>query len=351
MINQQSVLPNGGVDPNVKIPAAVLAGAARSDEIHKAAYQTTIEDAPASAENQPANIALTEAPAATQPVQQAEPAPAPATPQVTDPADDDLSWRHKFLAENGRLKKALENVRQLSEQVQNMTATMAALHQAPPAQQIAPELNAQSLLTPQEVEEYGPEFLEVVGKKAAEIARRELAQRDAEISRLRAQVDGVQTSVSMDARSKMKQELAARLPNWEQVNQDERFLDWLALPDPFSGAIRHSLLKEAWGRNETARVLAFFNGFLSEEAAVVPRAEPAPSPKGKVPLETLAAPGRAKTAASTTGPAEKPVITPEQITQHYARSAAGYYRGREAEYQQMEQAIADAVREGRIRRG
>lgn len=337
-MNTQTVLPTGGVDPNVKIPGAVLALSARSDEIHKTAYQTSVEDAPSA----PAEDQSTGAPVA-QPV-----AEKPVTPQVSE---DEGTWKHKALSAEGRLKKALDDIRALSEQVQNMTATMAALHQAAPAR-TPPELNAQSLLTPQEVEEYGPEFLEVVGKKAAEIARRELATANAEIERLRAQVSGVQTSVQLDARTKMKQELTVRLPNWSQINEDERFLDWLALPDQYSGAIRHSLLKEAWGRNETARVLAFFNGFLSEEAAVVPRAEPAPSPAtGKVPLETLAAPGRAKTAASTTGPAEKPVITPEEITQHYARSAAGYYKGREAEYQQMEASIASAVAEGRIRRG
>ena len=145
-----------------------------------------------------------------------------------------------------------------------------------------------------------------------------------------------------------------QLPNWREVNVNPEFLNWLKLPDPYSGAIRHDLLKAAHERNDAPRTLAFFKGFLAEEAATTPAERGPDLPDGasvqqKVSLESLAAPGRAKTAAATSAPAEKPSFTRAQISKFYADSAAGRYRGKEAEKDRIERQIFEAEREGRIR--
>lgn len=145
-----------------------------------------------------------------------------------------------------------------------------------------------------------------------------------------------------------------RLPNWREVNTDPDFLSWLKLPDPYSGVIRHELLKTAYERNDTPRVLNFFQGFLSEEAVLAP-ADSGPdfrssaATQDKVPLANFAAPGRAKTAAASGAPAEKPVFTRAQIAKFYADVASRKYAGREAEKDRVENQIFDAEREGRIR--
>jgi len=98
--------------------------------------------------------------------------------------------------------------------------------------------------------------------------------------------------------------------------------------------------------------LAFFRSFLSQEAALDPAVSAQPdtgATPDKIPLADLAAPGRAKTAAASTTPVEKPFFTQAQIAQFYAASAAGKYRGREEEKNRIEQAIFAAQREGRIR--
>ena len=108
----------------------------------------------------------------------------------------------------------------------------------------------------------------------------------------------------------------------------------------------------AFERNDTPRVQAFFTGFLAEEAALDPasgetgRTE---APANKVSLENLAAPGRAKSAAATNAPAEKPIFTRAQIAKFYADAAAGKFKGRDAERDRLERQIFEAEREGRIR--
>jgi cell division septum initiation protein DivIVA len=253
-----------------------------------------------------------------------------------------------------RWERADRDNKRLSEEVSNLRNVIATMQAAPPpaAPATPPELQAQSLITPQEMSDYGEEFLNVVGKKAREIAGAEISQLKQQIEQLSR---GMQTTTQMtiaQARDTMLKELDENLPAWRDLNTDPNFIAWLRLPDAFSGAIRHDLLKDAYDQNNTARVSAFFQGFLAEEAAVAPAnappATPRAAPAQRVPLETFAAPGRAKSAAAQ-APAEKPIITRAQVTAFYADVAAGKYRGREQEKNRLEAEIFSATNEGRLR--
>ncbi|MGI9136762.1 MAG: hypothetical protein ACR2JS_06855, partial [Candidatus Nanopelagicales bacterium] len=200
--------------------------------------------------------------------------------------------------------------------------------------------------------DYGEDFLKVVGKKAKEELGPIIKAYEAKIADLERRLTGVNSVVQQDTQQKLLDTLDEKLPQWRELNTNEEFLDWLRLPDPFSGAIRHEMLKSAYAQGNASRVLNFFNGFLAEEAATSPaRAEPevGTARVPKVPLQNLAAPGRAKTAASASAPAEKPIFTRAQIAAFYADVAAGRYRGKDADKAKFEGQIFDAQREGRIR--
>ena len=194
----------------------------------------------------------------------------------------------------------------------------------------------------------------MVSRRASEVVTPEVQTLKNEIEHLKSQLGNVGHVVASNARSRMHDALNEKLPNWMEINESEKFIDWLSLPDAYSGAIRHQLLKAAYAANDTSRVLAFFQGFLSEEAAKAPpKHDPDPVSSGvpKVPLESLAAPGRARTAApaSTQSPAEKPFISRADVTSFYADLARGVYRGRDDEKNRIEKMIFDAQRDGRIR--
>lgn len=330
------------IDETVRVPAAVAAAAARADEVYKQAYPTPSAPAEVPAETPAPAPTTTEVPSAAEvPVITRE---GNAAPQVDD-------WEHRFKSMKGRFDRAQEQVRSLSEQISSLQSVIATMQQ-PEAQDRTPvELRAERLLTPEEVENYGEDFLNVVGKRAKEQLSPEVHELKQQLSELQARLQGVTGAVMQDARSKLITNMDEKCPRWRELNDDPNFVAWLGLPDPYSGAIRHELLKGAYEQNNTPRVLAFFNGFLAEEAATAPAetVEPdqvqAPN-AGKVPLEALAAPGRAKSAAHP--PAEKPIITRRQISQFYIDLAAGKYRGRETEAQTLERQIFDAQREGRI---
>jgi hypothetical protein len=246
-----------------------------------------------------------------------------------------------------------QQIRGLSEQIAAQQRHIEQLAMQPrPSAPAAPE--AKRLLTDEEVNDFGPEFLDVVGRRAEEIFMPKAQAYEAKINQLEAQLQGVGGFVQRTARQEMMDQLDAEAPGWRDVNLSDEFKAWLALPDPFTGAIRHEQLKAAWGRNATSQAKAFFKGFLAEEAAMNPvRGSPAPArvPSNGSPrpsLEDFAAPGRAKSAATGTVPAEKPVYTRPEITKFYTDVAAGRWRGREDERKRIDNDIQLAGIEGRI---
>lgn len=342
-------------DPNVKLPAAVRAAAARSAEIIESLQngQVTAEsNEPAQGEvAQTAPEAPAEPPMTAEPAPEDKPEPKARKPKGEAPTDDD-SWERRYSAMKGRFDRSQDQIKDLSEQIQNLQNVIATLQAQAPSQPL-PEIKAEKLITDDEVRDYGEEFLKVVGKKAKEELSPVIKAYEAKIAEMEKRLQGVNQVVAQDSHSKLLETLDSKLPTWRDLNTNEGFLDWLRLPDPFSGVIRHDMLKAAYAAGNASRVLAFFNGFLAEEAAVAP-ADRDPDALttqtvAKVPLSKLAAPGRAKSAAGNAAPAEKPIFTRAQIASFYADVAAGKYRGKDQDKSKLEGMIFDAQREGRIR--
>lgn len=346
--------PVAPIDDNVKIPASVSAAAAMSDQAHAAVY---------GAPSEPAEPTPTE-PITVEPVVEsvapapAEPTTAPGTPEViaTPPAAppvSEQSWEHRYNSMKGRFDRSEAANRTLTERVTSLEQVIATMSVTAPQPAPAPAPVVVEEITAAEREAYGEDFLNIVKKQAGAQVTPQVAQLQEEINNLRSRLDNVGEFVGETTRERTHAYLNQHTPNWLELNNDPRFIEWLSLPDPYTGAIRHELLKAAYAKFDAPRVNAFFQGFLAQEAAPAPQPEPSPTPAPvaapKVPLETLAAPGRAKTAATNPVPAEKPIFTRAEITQFYVDVANGKYVGRETEKDRIEKQISDAAKDMRVR--
>jgi hypothetical protein len=327
------------IDTNVKIPPAVLRNSAAATAAHERHYQAAPPDP--------------NAPPLT-------PDPAPVAPATPPESLDEGSWENRYKAMKGRHDKNLLTIEQQQGTIasqgqrlaslEGMLANMSAPAPVAPVAPVNNELDAAAMMRDRET--FGDDFMGAVERQARALIKPELDARDAKIADLTQQLGGVASHVAGDARQKMIERLDHEVPKWREQNVDGAFLAWLRLQDPFSGAIRSSLLKTAFDQNQADRVLAFFKGFLTEEATVAPAAPAAPAPNsgGRPSLEDLAAPGRAKSAAAApSGSPEKPIITRAQITQFYSDVASGKYAGNDAKKASDEAMIFEAEREGRIR--
>lgn len=364
-------LPPGSVDPNVKIPRAVAAAGKRSQEIQEQLFGTAepsvaahIETVNASGEPAPAPEP-TPAPEPAQPAP--EPAPAPAPAPAPEPAPAPVAaenWEQKYKRLHGRHeadgKKNKELMQQLGERMTLLEQENARLRSAPAATPAS--LEPQNLLSEKEIEDFGPELVDIMERVARGVA----APLQAHITQLTSQMGDVQIETGNAVFNRMTSTLDAQVPGWAELNKEPKFMEWAQLPDVFSGAIRKQLMQEAWNSGAAHRVAAFFHAFLAEEAATNPPgssaqpqrpasrpaipAQPAlivpASPAPALDLTTLASPGRAHSAGGA--PAEKPVYTSAEITRFYTDVAAGRWRGREQMRAAIDADISAAQHEGRI---
>lgn len=347
------------IDETVVLPKAIRDAAKRAEEAHAASYsKPAAEPAPAPAEAAP-EVAAEPAPqdsptkdqppppapaAAAEPPLTPDPAPAPA------PAPESNNWEKAFKSMKGRHQKAEQTIGAMREQINELRATIESMNQAAPRRAKEDEVAIEKLITDKDLEDYGPDLLKVVGNKAKEELNPILVKLQRRIDELEGRVGTATQEVSKSAKTRMLNELDSLVPTWRQLDTDQRFIDWLALPEKYSRVIRHELLAKAYQQNDAATVAAFFQGFLSEAAEAPDETlEPQPPartpPAPKVSLEALAAPGRAKSTAAP-APAEKPTISRAQISQFYAEKNRGSYSDEEAK--RLEAMIFEAQRDGRI---
>lgn len=334
------------VDPNVDVPPAVKRAAAAADAAMAAAYPVDLN-----APQLPPDPNLP-APLADDTIKIVEANPVQKLPpQVTAQQLPEETWEHKFNSMKGQWQRSDALNQQLAARLETLENMLATAQAAPPVPE--PSITPTKYITLKEEEEFGPEMVDVMRRAAREVATPEVESLRANMRALEAKLNGTTQVVEHDARTRMRTDLDRALPEWHEVNVLPEFHSWLALPDPFSGVTRKKLLTDAYEANKTSQVLAFFKGFVSELAATQPpevqpaAASPRPGPT-KPSLESLAAPGRARTAASVTPAAEKQTIYTSDINAFYAAKRKGYYNGREKEFEAAERELQVAMQEGRV---
>jgi len=86
-------------------------------------------------------------------------------------------------------------------------------------------------------------------------------QQATEIGRLKDRVENVGQLAYRSAESKFYDELKKLVPDWETINRDPAFLDWLEEVDTLTGRKRQQLLDSAQDSLNANRVTNFFNAF------------------------------------------------------------------------------------------
>ena len=360
----------GAPDPNVKMPSSVKAAADRANELSAQAQAMKAQIAadggdkllspmpPPQSPVQSGVVTTNFDPNNPNPPRDVAPTPQPPTPQ--SPED----WEHQFRSLKGRYDRDGEEKRRLQQQVIDMQRLMAQVVPPSPASEgsgvrfnVAPPPPGRRV-TQKEVEEFGPELMDVMGRRAAEVYEPVLQQVLGELQQVKRQVGGVQNTVVFDAKVKMYDDLAREVPNWDQINTSPQFAQWLDTIDPVSHKRRRDFLDIAHNSNLTGQVVDIFRSFLSTLAPNGPAgngAAPGNGAGGYAPaastqqfdLLQLAAPGRAKTG-QTTVPPEKPFFNAADIPKFYQDKTQGKYAGREAEADAIERALIEAGRENRI---
>lgn len=337
------------------LPAAVQKQVAQADDLIKKLGL----DKAAEAKDQPPPAAppapvAAPAPAAQTPAQAATPDAAPAAeppppPPPPPPAED---WEHKYRVLQGKYNSEVPRlsgqVSSLQAQLDELTAKMEDMRKAAP-----PPAPTNRLITQEEVDEVGPELIDLIGRRAKEVYEPIVAELRQEVSSLKTQLAVREERDTRTERQKLIDRLAERVPNYAEVNKLPAFLDWLDQVDAYSGEQRGQMLTRAFEANDAERVIRFFTGFLSEHAAVSPQQAPTPGSQMGTPRVNLnehIAPGTPVIVPPTSGAqGEKRIWRQSEISAFYASVARGDFKRRPDDQRRIESDIVAAGREGRIR--
>lgn len=351
--------PLAPIDPDVKIPDSVRAAAARAESYYKQAAPAAPPAAPEPPAQPPVQDATPPSPPPAeppaQPPQQVAPPvqPEPPAQPPTPPPQQQVApeqWEHRYNSMKGRYDQSQQVIAAMQEQMQQLGDELMRTQrmiQAPQQPQ-----RPQPKVTDEDIQAYGPDLINMVQRAAVQAVSPELEA-------VKQENDHLRQTVTQTQKATVHQILDVQIPNWRDINRDPRFLRWLSLPDIYSGQLRRTMLNGAFQAAQAPRVVAFFKGFLQEEAAtghvdvpVVGQQQvtpPAPR-QATIDIATLAAPGRPAPAGGQPPVApDRPIYTRTQIADFYRQVREHRYAGREQEKARIEADIFAAQREGRVR--
>lgn len=277
----------------------------------------------------------------------------PAEPEEPAGSKDDepQDFEHKYNVLQGKYNAEVprlnNEVKTLHNELNSMRRMLASLEGATvPVQQRA----SAKLLNEDEIDDYGEDMIDVIKRAAREELAPTMERLEEENAQLRATLGRVSESVSESARDTLYQSLDIEIPNWKEINQETGFLEWLEGIDTYAGMRRGDMLTQAFENNDAARVVAFFKGYLSENAMVTGHTPPAPAQsEPKIDLMSMAAPGTPKGNSQQGAHSDKRVYTQADIAAFYRDVQKGLYKDAPEQKLAIERDILSAGREGRLR--
>jgi hypothetical protein len=293
------------------------------------------------------------------------PPPAPIAPapgvQPTTP-DAELARLHQQLqTEAGRRAATEQELAELRGRMAQLSEQVART----PAPAPAPAAPPSSLITEEDLKDFGPDLLGVIERS---IKQHVGGQVSALVSRLgRLEVLLGQTQQAAQVAQKSAQELAAEryygelsgltrhVGDWRATNDDAGFLDWLKNVDTFSSKTLQELLVDAHGRADAKTVSQFFLKYWESKgiapAAPAPTSAPAqPTPAAPtIDARTLVAPAPAAAPTPNLNPRGGKVWKESEISQIYDDRTRG--RITAERFAQLEGEAMQAIAEGRVQLG
>ena len=264
---------------------------------------------------------------------------------VTQKVVPEETWERKYLTLKGmydaEVPRLHADMREMKAQMQQLMAEKAEA-EAKAARQPEPQ---KPLITEQDREAFGPDLIDLI-ERAAESKLSAYGQREAElvaeIKKLKTELGSVSERQVVSDKDRFLMGLSQQVPDWEPLNTDPGFLEWLQQVDPVYGVPRQAALTSAYDVLDVSRVAKIFNTY--KQTIAPPTQVETPKPN----LQRQVAPTRSR---STTPPpaatANQRIYSQQEIAQFYEDWRRGFLDNDEAA--RMEKEINAAVSQGRIR--
>lgn len=208
----------------------------------------------------------------------------PEPPQQQQQSDSEQTWEHKYRVLQGKYnadtKKLNEQLQEaqkrsqdpsLQHRIQALESENSQLKQQLEQQQQASQSSGELKLNQKLVDEYGEDFAQAVAEQSSAGTSELINRLTQQINTLQSKLERTEQTTSETAGNMRMRELNAELSkhniDFEQVNTDPMFHDWLSAIDDASGEQRNTLMNNAFQRGDINRTAYFFKAFKAQEGS------------------------------------------------------------------------------------
>jgi hypothetical protein len=261
------------------------------------------------------------------PVAQTDPAPEPAPEPVVEEEvvapvpepevrTEDFEQRYKALQGkyDAEVPRLHHQVRELTGQLHSAVTQIADLTTRINAAQTQPEAPAEpsEYVTDKDRQDFGEDLIDLqrrVAKETSKEFQNALKQLQDKNTKLEETINVLTGNQAVSAEEKFFVSLTAQVPEWEQVNTDPRFVEWLSGRFPGAPMTRKDSLAYARQNLLLPQVVELFSEFLKETAP-----PPVVQPSRSEALRSQVAPSRSRSAPT-------PSVDPSTRVYSYAEYA------------------------------
>ena len=273
------------------------------------------------------------------------PEPVEVEPADTSPTDaEEETFKQKYATLLGKYDA---EVPRLHQEVKAVTSELEQIRRDLTARPVEPTKPKEkvSLVTDEDRAEYGEELLDVQRRVAQEVSQDyedRIGQQDAVISELQSKLAATGDQVgSMD----FSQRLTQAVPDWSEIDGDERWVAWLNEHDPMLRGPRRVQAQQAFDAGDVEAVAHYAK--LWKETIAEPTADKDTRTRE---LEKQVAPNRSANSVRTpsNGPSTKQ-YSPREVDAAWNKVRTLNTHGKYPEAEKLEAELTSAYLEGRVR--
>ena len=286
----------------------------------------------------------TEAEVTEEPVA-ATPEPEEAKSADTSPTDVADEFEQKYKTLRGKYDA---EVPRLHQQVRDLNGKLEELAKSLEAKPEPPTKSKEkvSYVTDADRAEFGEELIDVQRRVAQEVSQEyteRMEQQDAVIQKLQEQLAKTGNDVG---EMSFTQRLHSVVPDFAEIDNDERWVAWLNEHDPMLRGPRRDQAAAAFQAGDAEAVLHYVN--LFKESISEP--ETAPRQQRQTELEKQVAPNRSANSVRTQSANQNSKIySPREVENAWTKVRTLNTKGKYADAEKLEAELTAAYMEGRVR--
>ena len=266
-------------------------------------------------------------------------------PADTSPTDvEEETFKQKYATLLGKYDA---EVPRLHQQVRELNGELGQIRKDIAAKPVEPTKSKEkvSFVTDEDRAEYGEELLDVQRRVAQEVSQDyqgQIEQQDAVIAQLQEKLASTGSQVGeMD----FSQRLQQAVPDWSQIDNDERWVAWLNEHDPMLRGQRRVLAQAAFDNGDVDAVSDYVKLWKTSLG------EPDVAKQNrKTELEKQVAPNRSANSTRTQSAAQNSkVYSTREVDNAWTKVRTLNTRGQYAEAEKLEAELTVAYMEGRVR--